>query len=178
MRDDLPARWVGHPDLVGLSPAPNQPGMPTKLIPPKSEILTVRTTTFEPADCRAYMPPMAQEQTPPRVTRKTRAPFAPPSRLPGPSEFEAREGAARDALKCEARTEAEEAAEARGQRLALEEERANLPLQDDEEEYLSEEAAAELLAETDRAVEAIARHADRTDALLEQIKAVRAETLV
>jgi hypothetical protein len=61
--------------------------------------------------------------------------------------------------------------------LALEEERANR-LKDDEEEFLSEEAAAELLAQTDRSLESIARHADRTDALLEQIKAVRAETLV
>lgn len=128
------------------------------------------------------MPPMAQEQIPPRAIRKARTPAAPalvpPSRSPGPSEFEAREDEARDAPKCEGRTKAEKAAEARGRRLALEEERANRPLQDDEEEFLSEEAAAELLAETDRALEAIARHADRTDALLEQIKAVRAETLV
>jgi hypothetical protein len=100
----------------------------------------------------------------------------PPSRSPSPSELEGRGGAA--PLKCEVRTEAEEAAEARGRRLALEEARAYRPLQDDEGEFLSEEAAAELLAETDRALEAIARHADRTDALLEQIKAVRAETIV
>jgi hypothetical protein len=41
-----------------------------------------------------------------------------------------------------------------------------------------EAAAAELLAETDLALEAIARGGDRIDSLLEQIKAVRAETVV
>jgi hypothetical protein len=53
-----------------------------------------------------------------------------------------------------------------------------ISMQDAEEGLIADETATALLAQTDQALTAIRRMGNHTDALLEQIKAVRAERVV
>lgn len=65
-----------------------------------------------------------------------------------------------------------------GTRFVVEEVGRPLSEWDDPDVVAELEAVDELLAETDRALESAARHGDRTEALLEQIRRARAETVV
>jgi hypothetical protein len=152
-------------------------------------------TIFEAARPRAYMPSMAQEQTPDKGKAKV-------TRIKGPRtstvanlfivdglpEGEVSNSALVEKIRRVYVTIAPDgfvshAPEGRKVFRWLTSDRADLSRTVQEVGHLEEDATeqqavTELLAETDRALEATARHAGHIDALLEQIRAVRAATVV